>query len=186
MNTQITDVILPDQHRRGGCVEHRVQGGAPVPQPVLRNVSYFYGESHVDSRRHLVAGGVELGQRLQPGRPQQPAADAVQLRSGSPHHDVRRLQHPDARRLHGAASRSSTAASPDVRGRRTSPATSTATCATTNDLLYIPAATDTSSTRTARTRICSRTSTPSSAWRSTSGRIHERNAAARRGSTPST
>ena len=86
----------PDQQRPGGCVDDRVQARAALPQSLLRERVVPLRRVHLDPGRHVVAGDVELAERLQPGGHQQPAADAVQLRSGSPHHRVGLVRDPDA------------------------------------------------------------------------------------------
>ena len=90
----------------------------PFRNRLFMSGSYLYGESTSILDGTVVAGGVELGQRLRARRPEQSAAHALELRSGSPHHDLGRLRHPDARRSERRRRRSSTAASPAVRGRR--------------------------------------------------------------------
>ena len=54
----------PDQHRPGRCVEHGVQGRSAVPQPAVHERVVPLRRVDVDSRRHQLAGGVELGQHL--------------------------------------------------------------------------------------------------------------------------
>ena len=110
-------------------MEPRVQGRSAVPQRLLHERVVPLRRVDVDSRRHLVAGGVELGQRLRPRRPERSAARRARTSTR-----VTASRSPAAMTSRSrAASRSprrrSTAASPAVRGRRTTRPTTTATCA---------------------------------------------------------
>ncbi len=73
----------------------------PFSNGFFMSGSYLYGESTsiLDGTSSQAAsnwGNVFIG-----GEPEQSAAGPVELRSGSPHHDLRRLRHSGRRRLHG-------------------------------------------------------------------------------------
>ena len=183
----ISDMILLTNTDEGDAWSIAFKVERPFRNRFFANVSYLYGRSRSILDGTVVAGGVELGQRLRPGRPEQPAADAIELRSGSPHHRLGQLRHPDAGAGFTATASvfySGQSGRPwsanyafdyngDVRG--------------TNDLLYIPTS--------ARRRSPTRNGTYEDLMTFVNaeecladfiGKIHERNACrVARGSTPS-